>query len=163
MHWDGKLANGDYPKSGSHKIYIKAKDMDGNPSEAVAVDFKIDTGGPMVTIGNQIAAIYANYQGISKMNPACTNPYMAETLSLGLTEDDPSSGVRKVALIGPAGTAVYSKEFPTPTATYSEPALPTLADGQYKVTAEDWDTSGQRLTQNKSFRVGDRNTVIRLL
>ena len=148
--WDGKMANGEYAPSGSRKIYIKAKDVDGNESDAVAVDFNIDTGGPMVTIGNQIAVIYANYQGISKMNPACTNPYMAETLSLGLTVDDPSSGVRRVALIGPAGTAVYSKEFPTPTATYSEPALPTLADGQYKVTAEDWDGN----TTEAQFRLG---------
>lgn len=135
--WDGKLSNGEYPSSGQHKLYVTAIDADGNKSDSsISVEFVIDTGEPFIS-----GFCYYGFQGISQMNPACSNLctqfggyYMT------IVVQDASSGIKRISITGPTGQEVYSKGFTREEhIEYYADDLTNLVNGQYKIIAEDWD------------------------
>jgi hypothetical protein len=155
LDWDGTLANGEWAPSGERKLVVTARDGDGNTSASVELPVLIDAGGPFVDIRSDIGGCgYHGFQGISAMNPACTNVSMVD-LDSRLTVEDPSGGVALVELLtragegSPWGPTGYSRNFDPPVSRFEDTA-PRLPDGEYKLVAEDADGN---LTE-APFRLG---------
>jgi len=148
LDWDGTLANGEMAPSGEYNLVVRARDGDGNESPSVELPVVMDAGGPFVHILSDAGGCgYRGYQGISSMNPACTNVGVAD-MKFTLLVRDPSGGIARVELLREE-TAVYARSFTEPPAEYAE-ELPALEDGQHKLIAVDAD--GNRT--EAPFRLG---------